>query len=136
MTVATQIKTVREERMLQVLLLLLPLLLPLSKQIFNRKFNKQSRTHLLTHQDTYIRSFKKTSVASSLKSSLATDKNEDVFSCDRLFAKPILVYSHMTISKINSQRKLASYFPDEIADCIFIVIRRRKVMRTYFKLNF
>ena len=134
MTVATQIKTVREERMLQVLLLVLPLLLPLSKQIFNRKFNKQSQTHLLTHQDTYIGSFKKTSVASSLKSSLATDKNEDVF--DKLFAKPILVYSQITISKINSQRKLANYFPDEIADCIFIFIRRRKVMSTYFKLNF
>ena len=33
-------KTLREERMLKVLLLLLRLLLSLSIQIFNRKFNK------------------------------------------------------------------------------------------------
>ena len=39
-TIPTQIKTVLEERMLQVLLLLLPLLLSLSIQIFNRKFSK------------------------------------------------------------------------------------------------
>ena len=39
-TIPTQIKTVRDERMLPVLLLLLPLLLSLSIQIFNRKFNK------------------------------------------------------------------------------------------------
>ena len=39
----TQIKTLLEERMLQVLLLLLPLLLSLSIQIFNRKFYKESR---------------------------------------------------------------------------------------------
>ena len=42
-TIPTQIKTVREDRMLQVLLLLLSLLLSLSIQIFNRKFNNQSR---------------------------------------------------------------------------------------------
>ena len=36
----TQIETVREETMLQVLLLLLTLLLPLAIQIFKSKFNK------------------------------------------------------------------------------------------------
>ena len=40
MTIPAQIKTLQEERMLQILLLLLPLLLSLSIQIFNRKFNK------------------------------------------------------------------------------------------------
>ena len=39
-TIPTQVKTLREERMLQVLLLLLPLLLSLSIKVFNCKFNK------------------------------------------------------------------------------------------------
>ena len=34
----------------------------------------------------------------SWKISLATDKNQDVFSWERLFAKPTLVYSQLTIS--------------------------------------
>ena len=52
----------------------------------------------------YIGSLKKTSVASkerkknqqeSWKTSLATDKNQYIYSCDRLFAKPTLVYVFM-----------------------------------------
>ena len=39
-TIPTQITTLRQERILKVLLLLLPLLLSFSIQIFNRKFNK------------------------------------------------------------------------------------------------
>ena len=40
MTIPTQIETVQEERILQVLLLLLALLLSLSIHVFNCKFNK------------------------------------------------------------------------------------------------
>ena len=54
----------------------------------------------------------------SQKTSLATDGNQDVYLCDRLFANPTLVYSQLTIS--NSQ---SSSFSDEIADCNFYQVK-------------
>ena len=86
MTTPTQIKTLREERMLQVLLLLLPLLLSLSIQIFNRKFNNSS--HLLPYKNTSdpsrntvwpVRRGKEK--RKSWKTSLATGENQDAYSC-------------------------------------------------------
>ena len=99
MTTPTQIKTLREGRMLQVLLLLLPLLLSLSIQIFNRKFNNSS--HLLPYKNKSDPSRNtvwpvrrgKENKRKSWKTSLATGENQDAYSCYRLFSKPTLVYS-------------------------------------------
>ena len=79
-TIASQIKNVREERRLQVLLL--PLLLLLLMQMFNCNFNQQNRDCLLPYQNT---SLKKTNVVAtkgkenkqkSRNISLATDENK------------------------------------------------------------
>ena len=102
-TILTQIKTLREVRMLQVPLLLLPLLLSLSKQIFNRKLNMEIEPFITLPK--YIGSFTKTSQCGqkgedgkennqkNWKTSLATDENQDVCLCERLFSKPTLVYN-------------------------------------------
>ena len=57
-TFSSQIKTVREERRFQVLLLLLPLLLLLSIQMYSRNYS-QYLSHFLPYQNT---SLKKTNV--------------------------------------------------------------------------
>ena len=54
----------------------------------------------------------------SWKISLATDANQDIYSCNSLFAKPKLGYSQLRYH-IQAFTKAASYFPDEIAKCIF-----------------
>ena len=99
-TIPTQIKTLREERTLQVLLLLLPLLLSLSIQIFNRKFNKQSRAiyyltkiHRILQENSVASNERKRKQAEKLEDFLATDEKQDVYSCNMLFSKPTLTYS-------------------------------------------
>ena len=89
MTIPTQIKTLREEIMLQVLLLQLPLLLSLSIQIFNHKFDEHSRViyYLTIHRIL----LENQSVANN-EGEKQVEKLED-FSCDRLFSKPTLAYS-------------------------------------------
>ena len=77
--------------MLKVLLLLLPLPLSLSVKIFNRQ-GQQVRSSPFIASPKYIGSFKKTPVwqvrrgkenkQKSWKTSLATDENQDIYSCD------------------------------------------------------
>ena len=64
----------------------------------------------------------------SRKISLATDDDQDIYSCDRLVAQPTLAYCWLT----NLIHK-GSYFPDKIADYIF---NQEKEDDEYFKFNF
>ena len=89
-TNSSQIKTVREERRLQVLLLLL-----LWGQY---KFSISKVETILLYQNT---SLKKTNVLvsrgkenkqKSRNTSLATDENQYIYSYDKLVTKPTLVY--------------------------------------------
>ena len=123
-TIPTQTKTVREERMLQVLYLYYCHCR--YKYSTASSISKVEPIYQLPYQNTRDPSRKlvqpvrrgKGNKQKSQKTSLATDENQDVYLCDRLFAKPILVYSQLTISNLQS-----SYFSDEIADCIFYQVK-------------
>ena len=106
-TFSSQIKTVREERRFQVLLLLLPLLLLLSMQMYNHNYS-QYLSHLIPYQNT---SLKKTNVIVS--------RGKENKQRQELFIN--LPSQHWPTASLPYliHNIVVSYFPDEIADNIF-----------------
>ena len=103
MTIPTQIKTLREEKMLQVLLLLLPLLLSCQYKYSTASSISKVEPFITFYQNTLdpsrkpvwpVRRGNRKQAGKLEDFNSNTDENQDVYSCDnRLFSKPTLVYS-------------------------------------------